>query len=83
MRLTLSSFAAAMILGCAPSGAANAGFAPGSAGDALDRAAPAQFEPAWHRGRPHRGRLVCAIRHRPFYNGLFWRTAPVRVCWRR
>ena len=76
--LAFAALAAVLVLG-APQ--AKAGFAAGA--DAIDRAAPRLTEEAWHRGRPHRSRVVCATRYRQFYNGLFWQTAPIRTCWRR
>jgi hypothetical protein len=78
-----AALVAAAALSFAAPQAAEAAFAPGPAGEALTDAAPLVTGPVWHRGRPHRGRVVCTIRYRRFFNGLFWNTAPVRVCWRR
>lgn len=72
---------AAMLSATAP-GAALA-LPMGTTAEALDQAAPALAEAAQYRRRSYRPRVVCGVRYRRFYNGLFWSTAPVRVCWRR
>ncbi|WP_342360508.1 hypothetical protein [Terrarubrum flagellatum] len=51
---------------------------------AVEDAAPVLIEQAQYRRRYYyRPRVVCGVRYRQFYNGLFWQTAPIRVCWRR
>ncbi|OJY34754.1 MAG: hypothetical protein BGP06_18125 [Rhizobiales bacterium 65-9] len=52
------------------------------AAEGVRDALPSLTEPAQAR-RAKRPRIVCSVRYRPFYNGLFWSQAPVRVCWRR
>lgn len=58
-------------------------FPSGLTAESLNEAAPALAESAQYRRRAYRPRIVCGVRYRRFYNGLFWSTAPVRVCWRR
>ena len=79
MRLLLTSLAAAVIVIGLASQASGRGSAPGIVAQAIDLAAPSPVEAASYRGR---GRIVCGIRWQPFFNGFFWRNAPVHACWR-
>lgn len=82
MKKLLAIATVAGAIGAASAGAVApaqaATFAP--AAESARSAAPALTEQVRSRKRP---RIVCGVRYRRFYNGIFWSRAPFRVCWRR
>lgn len=83
MMAAIAAAACAAAVSMAAPREANA-FAGSSAADGIAQASPVAVAQArYRRGYYYRPRVVCSVRYRQFYNGLFWQTAPVRVCWRR